>query len=203
MEDRLKILADLGVVPEIVDVDMFCLLNSFEALGDDQGQSVYGLLNIGHQMTSFAIIQNKVPFFVREISMGGTGVSKALAEMKSISDDEADQLKIEKRADMADTLKEATLKGLDPLAEELRHSIDYFENETGEELKTIWTSGGGAQALNAGEILTQELSRQVTPWNNLKKMSIFGDVDMAYLNDHSLELNVALGMVLRGYEAKK
>lgn len=201
--DRLKVLSDMDVVPEIVDVDMFCLLNSFEVLGDSQGQGVFGILNIGHQMTSFAIIQNGIPFFVREIAMGGLGVTKALATLKNVSEDEADRLKIDKPADILEQLKEASQRGLEPLAEELRHSIDYFENETGEELKNIWTSGGGALSVGASDILTQELGRTVTAWNNLKKMSIFGEVDMAYLNDHSLELNVALGMVLRGYEAKK
>jgi type IV pilus assembly protein PilM len=203
IQERINLLSTAGIAIDTIDVDMFCLVNAFEVLGDDGGQRVYGLLNVGHSMTSFAIIQEKQPFFVREISSGGLEITKVISEVQSISEEEADQMKIGRSPDKAEILKQATRKGFEALTEELKHSIDYFENETGEELKQIWMSGGGALAQDAPAILSEELGKEVQLWNNLKKINIFGNIDQKYLSDHSFELNVALGMVLRGLEPKK
>lgn len=203
IQDRLKVLAELNIHPELIDVDIFCLINAFEMLGDGQQDKTYGLLNIGHQVSSFAIIQGGQPFFVREIPLGGHSVTKALAEMKGIPDTEADQLKMNRDSPAADSLEEATKRGFEQLVSELNHSIDYFENESGEELHQIWMSGGGALSVGAAEILSKELGKQVSLWDNVKKMEIFGQLDQKYLTDHSAELNVAFGMVLRDTGKKK
>ena len=203
IQERLKLLESAGLVPEIIDVDIFCLLNAFEALGDDGGHKSYGILNIGHEKSSFAIVHEKQPFFVREIPIGGLDVSRSLATAKGVSLEEADTMKVERPQGSEETLKQATAQGFEVLLDEMRSSIDFFENETGEELKQIWMSGGGALSYNAAAFLTSELGRPVALWDNLKKMDVFGEVDQDYLREHSYELNVALGMVLRGVEAKK
>jgi type IV pilus assembly protein PilM len=198
IEDRLGLLKNLGVKPEVIDVDIFCLVNAFEMLNNDEQNKTYGLLNIGHEVSSFAIIHEKLPFFVREIPLGGARVTRALMELKGISENEADLLKLSRLPEHLDLLKEATRKGFEALVDELEHSINYFENETEEEIKFVWMSGGGAMSFGAGEILSGGLKREVSLWDNTKKMEVFGDVDHAYLREHSHELNVAFGMVLRG-----
>jgi len=198
IDQRLKLLAQADIHPEVIDVDIFCLINAYEVLSDSQPEHAYGLLNIGHQVSSFAIIQDKVPFFVREIPFGGFQISEALAEIKGVQAAEADKLKIDCPADLGEALKSASRKGLEALAEELRHSVDYFENESEQDLRSIWLSGGGALAKDASEVLSEELGKKVSLWDNTKKMEVFGDVDQKFLADHSSELNVALGMVLRG-----
>ncbi len=203
--ERIKMLADAGINPEIIDLDIFCLINAFEVLGNAQNEKVYGVLNIGHRVSSFAIIQDTRPFFVREIAFGGQNVTKELAGLRGIPEAEADELKMNPTNDIEiqEVLKNATHKGFEMLAEELRHSIDYFENETGEDLKNIWISGGGAKSFNAPATLSEELGKNVSLWNNIKKMEIFGTLDMKYLEEHSPQLNVAFGMVIRGIGARR
>ena len=199
IQDRIKVLSDLNLQPEIIDVDIFCLINAFEMLGELPTQEhAYGLLNIGHKGSSFAIMQGNVPFFVREIPFGGLSISKALAEIRGIKEDEADTLKSSRDEAHLAQLKAATQKGFEPLIEELKHSLDYYENEAGEELRSIRLSGGGALAYGATDVLAEELGKQIILWDNTKKMKIFGDIDLKFLSEHSSELNVALGMVLRG-----
>lgn len=202
IRERLKLLEPAGLSPELIDVDIFCLLNAFEVLGDDGGK-IYGVLNIGHEKSSFAILYDKQPYFVREIPVGGLAVTKSLSVAKGISLDEAEKIKIESPPGSEDALKTATEQGFEVLLDEMRSSIDFFENETGEELKQIWVSGGGALSYGAAAFLSSELGRQVTLWDNLKKIEVLGEVDRNYLSEHSHELNVALGMVLRGMDLKK
>ena len=203
IQERLKLVSAVNVLPDVIDVDIFCLINAYETLGQAPAESTFGLLNIGHKVSSFAIIQDKLPFFVREIPFGALGVTRAIAESKGMSEADADRFKIDRAPDTLAELKAAAQKGFEPMAEEMRHSIDYFENESGEELKSIWLSGGGALCPGTAEVLSEELGKNVSLWDNIKKMEVFGDIDQKFLNDHAAELNVALGMVMRGVGHKK
>ena len=199
---RLKLLSDAGLQPDLIDVDIFCLANAFTLLGEAETDT-YGILNIGHQVSSFVIMHAGLPYFVREIPTGGREVTRALAETKKLSEPLADKAKIERPASVSQKdLEAATQKGFESLAEEMKHSIDYFENEMSEELKTIWLSGGGALCAGAEHNLSDELGKNLKLWDNTKKMQVFGDIDQKFLKDRSSELNVALGMALRGARRK-
>ena len=175
-------------------------LKIFEILKEKIEEKSYGVLNIGHNLSSFAIVQNGFPFFVREIPFGGAKVTKALAEIKGLSEEEADKWKMEKAPERLSDLEAATQKGFEPLIDEIQHSIDYFENEAGEELKAVWISGGGALSQDAAAALSVELDKKVSFWDNTKKLQIFGSVDEKFLAEHSGEFNVAFGLALRGFE---
>ena len=198
IQERLKPLITLGVRPEVIDVDIFCLINAFGMLGPDQNEPTFALLNIGHQVSSFAIIQDKLPYFVREIPFGSKGVTQAIQTIKGVAEPDADAMKIHRPAEAGLDFKRLIHEGFEPVMDEIRHSIDFFENETGEEIKNIWLSGGGALCPRTAEILSEELGQVFKLWDNTQKMEIFGSVDHGFLAEHSAELNVALGMALRG-----
>lgn len=202
IQQRLKLLGELNVVPEIIDVDIFCLINAFEMLGESQAEQAYGVLNVGHRMSSFAIMAGGTPFFVREIPAGAVSVTKELASIRQIPEAEADALKIEQPKEALADLELATARGFQPLINEIRHSVDYYENDQ-DELRTIYLSGGGSLSAGASRILSEELGKKVLVWDNTKKLDIFGELDRAYLVAHAQELNVALGMVLQTGGRKK
>ena len=202
IQERLKILEEARWRPELIDVDIFCLANAFEKLNQQEESKVYGLLNIGHQSSSFAIIHDKIPHFMREIPIGGVCVTNALAEAKSVPDEDADKQKKSRLPEQLPELQAATQKGFEPLIEELKHSIDYFENEVGEDLPSIFLSGGGAMSVGAVEFLSQELEKKVTLWDNTKKMEISKEITPKFIEEHALEFNVAFGVSLRGLGSK-
>ena len=202
VDARYKTLSDLKIFPEMIDLDIFCLINAFESLNSEKIDKCYALLNIGHKMSSFAIIQDGQPFFVREIARGGYQVTKALAALKAIPEDQADQLKIVKSAEDAEALKSATKTGFESLSEEIRNSVDFAESEIGEGVSKIYLSGGGALALDAAAYLTQEIGRSVQLWDNTAKMSFSEGLDQKLISGRWAELNVVLGMALRGMAKK-
>ncbi len=203
VESRYKLLAEAGVHPEVIDLDVFCLLNAFEALNTGVDEKSYGLLNVGHNVSSLAIVHEGLPVFAREIPQGGLHVTKALSEVAGITEAQAETMKIEKPAGAADNLKAATVKGFESLSEEVRHSIDFVENEIKGDVKKIYLSGGGALAAGGAEILTEDIGKPVVFWDNQKKMRISSSVDGVWMRLHAAQLNVALGMALRGQEASK
>lgn len=197
IQERLHMLFDLDIHPEVIDVDTFAIVNAFETLSIRDPEKMFGVLNIGHRVTSLAIIKEGLPLFVRELPLGGHSVTKSLAEARGISDEQADQIKILAPADAAEDLK-AAYQTLDTLAEELHNSIQYFENETGETLKSVWMSGGGALAPGVPAMLSEALGKEVALWDNLQKIEIAPTVDRALIENHAAALNIAFGLALRG-----
>lgn len=197
IQEKLKMLLDLGVNPEVIDVDTFCLVNAFETLNTGAEEPVQALLNIGYHVSSLAILKDKLPLFVREIPVGGVSVTKALAELKSVEEHEAERLKTEKSPEMLEDLRAATQKGLDPLVEAVKQSLDYFEQSAGQTFKSLWVSGGGALSVSALPVLAQGLGKDVSYWENLKKIEISGEANRQFVEEHANELNVAFGLALR------
>ncbi len=203
IQERLDMLMQANVQPEIIDLDVFCVANAFEALSMAAENKVYGLLDIGHQTTSFVVMRDKFPFFVREIPFGGVSVTNVLAELKSIGISEAETLKLSREPEVLADLKTATQKAFEVLIEELKTSLDFCEGEIGESIPSLWLSGGGGASHEADKVLSEALGKPVSPWDNTKKMEIFKDVDHKFLEEHASEFNVAFGMTLRGARASR
>jgi type IV pilus assembly protein PilM len=198
LQERLRMLFDLEIRPEVIDVDTFALVNAFEALNVQPQEKTFGLINIGHRVTSLAILRDGLPLFVREIPIGGYSVTKALADARGVTEEQAETIKKSTPADAAEDMKTACQQGLETLAEELHSSIQYFENETGESFKTIWVSGGGALACGVPAVLSESLGKEVAFWDNLKKIEYGPNADRKTVEEHAAELNVAFGLALRG-----
>ncbi|OIO37944.1 MAG: hypothetical protein AUJ72_03505 [Candidatus Omnitrophica bacterium CG1_02_46_14] len=203
IQEKLDLLNVVNLQPEIIDLDVFCVANAFQMLNSTAENKIYGLLNVGHQISTFAVIQDKQPFFARDISHGGLGVTNALSELKGIPTGEAEILKLGREAAALNDLKAATQKAFEPLIDELKNSIDFCEGELGEPVPLIWLSGGGAQSYETAKILSEAVGKPVSTWDNTKKMEIFKNVDLKFLEAHAGEFNVAFGMALRGAGALK
>ena len=203
IQERLDMLSPIGITPDLIDLDVFCFSNAFEILNGAPDNKAYGLLHIGHQQSLFTVIQDKLPFFVRDISHGGLGVTAALSEAKSISQSEAETMKHSHGADILNDLKTATQKGFEPLAEELKTSIDFCESELGEPISAIWLSGGGAVSHEAAAVLSEAVGKPASLWADTSKIEIVKTVDPQLMKDHSSEMKVALGMALRGIYTPK
>ncbi|MCG3176350.1 MAG: hypothetical protein MOGMAGMI_01299 [Candidatus Omnitrophica bacterium] len=195
IQERVKMLHDLGLKPELVDVDAFALVNAFERLGPEARPKNYGLLNIGHGTSLFTIVQSGQPFFVREINTGGLEVTRALAETLSLDEAAAEKVKLSADPARAADLKAAALRALSPLVNELKSSVDYFENESGEELKQVWVCGGSAAGW-AEEVLTQEVGRTFKVWDPLLHLEVLSEASEA-VEGRGPAFAVALGLAVR------
>lgn len=197
VEARWKLFSEAGIQPEVFDLDVFCLINAFEALHTEEPEKNYGLLNIGHSFSSMAIVHEGLPVFSREIAHGSLQVTRALAEMRGIAEEQAEELKVRRPSSETEALKAAAEKGFESLAEEVRHSIDFFENQEKTDLKKLYLSGGGALAAGALEVLSGEIGKPCAHWDNTKKLKIHPEAKEACAPDVCGRFNIALGMALR------
>ncbi|HXV18794.1 MAG TPA: type IV pilus assembly protein PilM [Candidatus Omnitrophota bacterium] len=198
IQHQLKILKEAGFEPEIVDCGIFSFLNAFQKLTPEGRETTYGLLNIGHSLSSFAIVHEGELHFVREILFGGLGVTRALAEMRGVPAEAADEIKKKDAPQDHADIVTAVERGLDPLAAEIKRSVDYFENEAGVEIKAVYTAGGGARIKEVKDVLAQELGKKIVLWNESKQLLAKIGVDENFLQECFPEIGVAYGLAARG-----
>ncbi len=197
INQRIKLLSEIGLQPDIIDADILSFANAYAYLNDSPDIKTYGLLNIGHEVSSFAIIRNGELFFVREMLSGGRQVTKALTELRNVSEEAADELKKKNDPEHASERILATQKGFGSLADEIKRSIDYFENEAGEELSVIFAAGGGSKSEKSAEFLSEELGKKVVLWNGTNKLLLGEGADPTFTRDHLPELHVSYGLAIR------
>ncbi len=198
IDERLEELKKSGIAqPELIDTDILCVVNAFDRLKGNAVAGTYGVLNIGHNLSSFAIVHQGEPFFIREMLFGGDAVTKEIASARSISEEEAEKLKKEHGASSAEEFKTATKTAFTSLVEQLEHSIDFFENEVGSRLPKIWVSGGGALSHASDEVLAAAIGREVSLWGEGMLPEIT-DASSAAAKEHFPQMAVSLGLCLRG-----
>ena len=92
VENKLALLAEVGVEPAIIDVDAFALHNAFEVNYPEAMKGLVGLVNIGHEMTNMNILDDGVPVLTRDLPVGTRRFKEDLQRERGMSADEADRL---------------------------------------------------------------------------------------------------------------
>jgi type IV pilus assembly protein PilM len=92
-KDMVTSFADLmreaGLTPLVVDVDSFAAQNALEANYDFDPQEVVAILNIGSEITNINIIQGGVPYFTKDLQVGGNTLIEAAQRKFNLSQSEA------------------------------------------------------------------------------------------------------------------
>lgn len=83
------LIRDAGLVPTIVDVDSFAAQNAIEANYDIGESEVVAILNVGSEMTNINIVQGGVPYFTKDLQVGGNTFTEAVQRKFNIGQSEA------------------------------------------------------------------------------------------------------------------
>jgi len=83
------LIREAGLTPSVVDVDSFAAQNALEANYDFAPEEVVAILNIGAEMTNINIIQAGVPYFTKDLQVGGTTFVEAAQRKFNLSQAEA------------------------------------------------------------------------------------------------------------------
>ncbi len=83
------LIRDAGLQPYIVDVDSFAVQNAVEANYDFQPNEVTAILNIGSEITNIDIIQAGIPYFTKDLQLGGNTFIEAAQRKFNLSQAEA------------------------------------------------------------------------------------------------------------------
>ena len=83
------LIREAGLTPTIVDVDSFAAQNAIEVNYDFAPEEVIAILNVGSEMTNINIIQAGVPYFTKDLQVGGNSFTEAVQRKFNLSQSEA------------------------------------------------------------------------------------------------------------------
>ena len=92
-KDMVTAFADLireaGLQPMVVDMDAFATQNALEANYDFAPEEVVAILNVGAEITNVNIVQAGVPYFTKDLQLGGHTLIEAAQRKFNLSQAEA------------------------------------------------------------------------------------------------------------------
>ena len=83
------LIREAGLQPQIVDVDSFATQNALEANYDFSPHDVVATLNVGAEITNINITQGGVPYFTKDLQVGGHSFIEAAQRKFNLSQTEA------------------------------------------------------------------------------------------------------------------
>jgi len=198
------LIRDAGLHPLIVDVDSFAAQNAIEANYDFDPSDVVAILNVGSEITNIDIIQGGVPYFTKDIQLGGGTFIEAAQRKFNLSQSEAAAAVRGEgmgTAEMAPVIEQAC-DGL-ALALERAQAFLRTAGEAGQ-IGRIMLCGGSALTPGLQEFLERRFNVPTEIANPLTRIaydpSLFAGQDVTQV---APMLTVGVGLALRRLGEKK
>ena len=171
VENKVTLLTDAGLIPEIIDVDAFALHNAFELNHPDAMRGMVGVLNIGHEVTNINILEDGVPVLTRDLAIGTRRFREDLQRERGLTAEEAEKLlQAFERSPVLDPYVES--RG-EEMAVGIERAAAFLQTSSrgGASMTKIYTSGGGSRIPGLSEVLAQRLGvafERANPIQNIK-----------------------------------
>jgi type IV pilus assembly protein PilM len=216
-ETRMEILREAHLEPFCIETDATACCNAFLATHGlkTSGAGTSALINIGHQRSNLAVLNNAGTLLIRDVPWGGVQFTKALSELMNGQLEEAETLK---RADWEAAsaignpepearIQEALRSGAKEFVVRLRDTIEYWVSEQlAGSLEHVFITGGGSQVRGLPEYLADALAVPVERWSPLVEAggpaadggSAARD-PKSEIHNWTYRLSVAFGLALRRF----
>ncbi|MBM3251997.1 MAG: type IV pilus assembly protein PilM, partial [Candidatus Omnitrophica bacterium] len=207
VQQRIDLLRQLHLEPNLIDVDSIAVANIYNRLGSGVKSIASdtlsaapvkeaALLNIGASFSSICILKDGMPRFVRDIFIGGNDFTKRISNILGLEIIDAEKAKCNPSSDWANIMA-ACETILSNLANEIRRSFDFFESDTNSTIGSLYLSGGGSCLKGIEEILKNNLNVEVKFLDPLIGLKINEAIDTEQLKSQSQKFAVAVGAALR------
>jgi type IV pilus assembly protein PilM len=197
VDAKMRILADAGVTPTIVDVDAFALHNAFEVNYPEAMKGFVGLVNIGNEITNVNIMDNGVPVLTRDLPIGTRRFSEDLQRLHGMAARDAENLiRGYDRNDQLDAVLRARGEEIAVGIERAAGFIAAQRNNT--QLRAVYVCGGGSRTPGLAELLADRLRITVEHANPLARLNIRdGAMDTLTTDEVAPLLMLPIGLALR------
>jgi len=198
VENRIKILREAGLDPEVITIDAIVLKDTFQLNYPEKNNKVVGLLNIGAKSSNINIVKGPTSYFMRDIQLGGDNITHLLKEKIDIGLEEAEKIKCSLTLEDKEKFK-IIEPVLGNLLNEVYLSFDYYESEFGLVVDEVFVSGGTARLKWLTDFLKENLNREVSVLSPVKRFTAAPAVSQSRLELFSPSLVVATGLALENF----
>lgn len=128
-----------------IETEVFALIRSL--LGNDRSPVM--IVQIGSSTTNIFIIDKSIPVINRSIGVGGSAITKAIADHMSISMEQAEQFKYdlmhtEAAENKTEVLPAMIREGLSSIINEMKYILEVYSNKENRRVEKIILTGGGS-----------------------------------------------------------
>ena len=198
IQSKMRLLADAGVTPAIVDVDAFALHNAFELNYPDAMRGVVVLTNIGNETTNINILDDGVPILTRDITVGTRRFREDLQRERGLGADEAAAMiqGYDRSAHLdavIETRGEEIAVGIERATAFLASS-----SRSAAQISGVYTCGGGSRIPGLADALGKRLKTKVAQANPLASLRVRdGALDSLVTDEVAPLLMLSVGLALR------
>jgi type IV pilus assembly protein PilM len=197
IEEHVNLLRSAGVNPVIIDVDGFALGNAHTLVKSDSEAGVRALVDIGSSKTNINVMDGDRSLFTREVYVGGADFSDVIGRRLNINPFEVEKIKANP-GEKESEVKEAVQSVTDDLANEVRLSLNFFENEFDRQVASVVFSGGGARLVGLAEALGATFGKPAEVWDPSTTFEThFGRGGEDVFRERAPQLAVAIGLAAR------
>lgn len=197
---RIKVLDDAGLKPNIIDMDSMAVVNAFVfnyPEDEYRKNKAIAILNIGAAYTNLSILDVGIPRLSRDIHIAGNNFTNKLMDNFSLDFDAAEKLKINPEKEKLGTVASAIESVLINLSAEVRTSLDYYESQNTSSVNKIFLAGGSCCFAGLKDMLSNFIGVEVEIWDPFRKMSLPAEIDADKAKSLSVKFGVAVGLALR------
>ena len=198
VDSKVRVLADAGLEPALVDVDAFALHNAFELNHPDAMTGMVALVNIGHDVTNINLLEEGVPILTRDLTLGTRHFREALQKERGLGADESEKLlQSFDRSPHVDAVVET--RG-EEIAVGVERAIAFIASNTrgGASIRAIFTCGGGSRIPGLTEALGARLRVEGQRANPLAALAVRdGAMENLTTDEVAPLLMLPIGLALR------
>ncbi len=197
VDAKLRILADAGVTPTIVDVDAFALHNAFEVNYPEAMKGFVALVNVGNEVTNVNIMDNGVPVLTRDLPLGTRRLSEDLQRQHGLPSRDAENLI--RGYDRSPQLDAVLTPRVDEIAIGVERAAAFLTTaRNAPKLRAIYVCGGGSRTPGLAEMLGERLAITVEHANPLARLNIReGALELLTTDEVAPLLMLPIGLALR------
>lgn len=213
IQPYMEVLKKARVKPKIIDLVSSANIRAFEHQLSDKNEEeqessiVDIILSIGASNTNLTLVEKGNLKFTRDILVGGTDITKAIAKSLNISFDEAEKLKRETKIVLDQEAEEEKkndgakiiLKILNQVTKEVRKSLSYYKTQSQKvKYNKMILSGGCANIDNITDLLSGQFEIPVIIGNPLGGIKIDERVfDIKRMKKLEDTLATVIGLAMR------
>ena len=198
VENKVSLLTQAGLQPQIIDVDAFALHNAFELNHPDAMHGVVGLVNLGHETTNINILEDGVPVLTRDLPVGTRRFREDMQRERGLSAEEADKLlQGFERSEVLEPFLETRGEELAVGIERASAFLQSASRSAGG-LSRLYTTGGGSRIPGLNKVLADRLRLPVQQANPMERLQVAEEV-LSTLNADEVGplLMLPIGLALR------
>ncbi|HKY97798.1 MAG TPA: type IV pilus assembly protein PilM [Gemmatimonadaceae bacterium] len=197
VDAKIRILADAGVTPSIVDVDAFALHNAFEVNYPEAMKGFVALVNVGNEVTNVNIMDNGVPILTRDLPLGTRRFSEDLQRQHGLAARDAENLI--RGYDRSPQLDTVLGTRVEEIALGVERAAGFVANSrNAAQLRAVYICGGGSRTPGLAEMLGDRLKIPVQHANPLQRLNIReGALESLTTDEVAPLLMLPIGLALR------